>query len=67
MEKSAALRLLPGTVVTFRGGNYQVLSVSSGSQLEAPFFRLRNLDHGHVTGPVSHRFIEIGAGNSARS
>ena len=64
MERSAALRLLPGTVVTFRGGSYQVMSVRSGSQLEAPFFRLRNLDHGHVTGPVSHKLIEVSNGDA---
>jgi hypothetical protein len=58
MDKSAAVRLLPGTLVTFRGGSYQVLSVKTGSQLEAPFFRLRSLEHGYVTGLVSYAFIE---------
>jgi len=42
MEKSAAVRLLPGTLVTFRGSSYQVLSVRTGSQLDAPFFRMRS-------------------------
>jgi len=58
MEKSAAVRLLPGTLVTFRGSSYQILSMKSGSLLDAPFFRLRSLEHGYVTGLVSHKFIE---------
>jgi hypothetical protein len=62
MEKSAAVKLLPGTLVTFRGSRYQVLSVNAGSQFEAPFFRLRSLEHGHVTGLVSHKLIETPSG-----
>lgn len=64
MDKSAAVRLLPGTLVTFRGSSYQVLSVKTGSQLEAPFFRLRSLEHGYVTGLVSYTFIETTSGKA---
>jgi len=67
MEKSAAVRLLPGTLVTFRGSSYQVLSVKSGSQLDAPFFRLRSLEHGYVTGLVSHKFLETASDDAALS
>lgn len=67
MDRSAGLRLLPGTLVTFRGSDYQVLSIKAGSQLEAPFFRLRSLDHGYITGPVSHRFIETTTGEAVNS
>jgi hypothetical protein len=65
MEKSTAVRLLPGTLVTFRGSNYQVLSMKTGPLLDAPFFRLRSLEHGHVTGLVSHKFIESASEDSA--
>jgi hypothetical protein len=34
------------------------MSVKSGFQSDAPFFRLRNLDDGAVTGLVSHRMLE---------
>jgi len=58
MDKSAAIRLLPGTIVVFRGRRHQVVSAKSGAQSEAPFFRLRALDDGAMTGLVSHRVIE---------
>jgi hypothetical protein len=34
------------------------MSVKSGLQGEAPFFRLRNVDDGGVTGLISHRMVE---------
>jgi hypothetical protein len=58
MDKSAAIRLLPRTIVVFRGRRHQVVSAKSGAQSEAPFFRLRALDDGAMTGLVSHRVIE---------
>lgn len=58
MDKSAAIRLLPGSVVVFRGRRHQVISAKSGAQSEAPFFRLRDLDDGALTGLISHRMVE---------
>ena len=58
MDKSAAIRLLPGSAVLFRGRRHSVTSVKSGQQSEAPFFRLRALDDGSVTGLISHRMVE---------
>jgi hypothetical protein len=34
------------------------MSVKSGLQGEAPFFRLRDLDDGGVTGLISHKMLE---------
>lgn len=58
MEKSAAIRVLPGSVVIFRGRRHQVMSAKAGVQSEAPFFRLRALDDGALTGLISHRMVE---------
>jgi hypothetical protein len=58
MDKSTAIRLLPGSAVLFRGRRHSVTSVKSGQQSEAPFFRLRALDDGSVTGLISHRLVE---------
>jgi hypothetical protein len=58
MDKSTAIRVLPGTAVLFRGRPHSIISVKSGSQSEAPFFRLRALGDGAVTGLISYRMIE---------
>jgi len=58
MDKSAAIRLIPGSPVTFRGRSYSIMSVKSGLESDAPFFRLRDLDDGAVTGLISHRMLE---------
>jgi hypothetical protein len=58
MDKSTAIRLLPGSAVLFRGRRHSVMSVKSGQQSEAPFFRLRAADDGTVTGLISHRMVE---------
>jgi hypothetical protein len=34
------------------------MSAKAGAQSEAPFFRLRALDDGALTGLISHRMIE---------
>ena len=62
MDKSTAIRLLPGSVVIFRGRRHQVMSAKAGAQGEAPFFRLRALDDGALTGLISHRMVEPDAG-----
>ena len=59
MDRSRAIRLLPGTAVTFRGRRHTILSVKSGLQGEAPFFRLRNPIDGGVTGLISHKVLEV--------
>jgi hypothetical protein len=58
MDRPTAIRLLPGTAVLFRGRRHSIMSVKSGLQGEAPFFRLRDLDDGGVTGLISHRMVE---------
>jgi hypothetical protein len=58
MDKSTAIRVLPGSVVIFRGRRHQVMSARAGAQSEAPFFRLRALDDGALTGLISHRMVE---------
>ena len=58
MDKSTAIRLIPGSPVMFRGHRHLILSAKSGLERDAPFFRLRNLDDGGVTGLISHRMIE---------
>jgi hypothetical protein len=58
MDKSTAIRLIPGSPVMFRGRRHSIISGKTGSQSEAPFFRLRNLDDGGITGLVSHRMLE---------
>ncbi|HLK86948.1 MAG TPA: hypothetical protein VKT27_10625 [Candidatus Binataceae bacterium] len=58
MDKTTAIRLLPGTAVLFRGRRYSVISVKGGQQSEAPFFRLRDDDDRTVTGLISHQMIE---------
>jgi hypothetical protein len=58
MDKSTAIRLLPGTDVLFRGRRHSVMSIKSGLGVDAPFFRLRNLHDGVVTGLISHRMLE---------
>jgi len=66
MDKSTAIRLVPGSAVLFRGHRHSVMSIKSGQQGEAPFFRLRALDDGTVTGLISHRLIERATEESGR-
>jgi len=42
----------------FRGRRHSIISAKTGLQSEAPFFRLRNLVDGGITGLVSHRMLE---------
>jgi hypothetical protein len=60
MNKSVAIRLIPGSSVMFRGRRHSVVSATRGSQSDAPFFRLRDLDDAWVvTGPVSYKLLEL--------
>jgi Flp pilus assembly pilin Flp len=44
----------------FRGRRHSVVSATRGSQSDAPFFRLRDLDDAWVvTGPVSYKLLEL--------
>ncbi|HZO80289.1 MAG TPA: hypothetical protein VFB33_01220 [Candidatus Binataceae bacterium] len=58
MEKHTAIRVLPGSRVFFRGRLYEVVSVRSAGGIDAPYFRLRNLEHGTPTDLVSYKMIE---------
>ncbi|MGB6563491.1 MAG: hypothetical protein WBE69_12890 [Candidatus Binataceae bacterium] len=58
MYKSAAIRLMLGTAVLFRGRRHSIVNAKTGMQSEAPFFRLRNLDDGGVTGLISYKMLE---------
>jgi Flp pilus assembly pilin Flp len=56
MNKSVAIRLIPGSSVMFRGRRHSVVSATRGSQSDAPFFRLRDLDDAWV---VSYKLLEL--------
>ena len=58
MEKHSAIRMLPGSRVIFRGRLYEVVSVRSAGGADAPYFRLRNLEHGTPTDLVSYKMLE---------
>lgn len=58
MEKQSAIRVLPGSRVLFRGRLHEVVSVRSAGGMDAPYFRLRNLEHGTPTDLVSYKLIE---------
>ncbi len=58
MEKQTAIRVLPGSRVLFRGRLHEVVSVRSAGGMDAPYFRLRNLEHGTPTDLVSYKLIE---------
>ena len=58
MDKSAAIRLMPGSTVLFRGRRHSIVNAKTGMQTEAPFFCLRNLDDGGVTCLISHKMLE---------
>jgi hypothetical protein len=58
MDKTAAIRVLPGTIVAFRGRRHEVISTKGGAESEAPYFRLRATDDGAMTGLISHRLVE---------
>jgi hypothetical protein len=65
MDKSAAIRLIPGSPVTFRGRRHSIISAKSGLESDAPFFRLRSLDDGGLTGLISYRMLEPALEESA--
>ena len=46
------------SAVSFRGRRHSIVNAKTGMQTEAPFFRLRNLDDGGVTGLISHKMLE---------
>jgi hypothetical protein len=58
MEKHTAIRILPGSKVIFRGRLHEVVSLRTGKGIDAPHFRLRNLEEGTPTDLVSYRFLE---------
>jgi hypothetical protein len=58
MEKRTAIRVLPGSRVIFRGRLHEVVSIRSGGGMDAPYFRLRNLEQGIPTDLVSYKLIE---------
>ena len=58
MEKHAAIRMLPGSRVVFRGEVYEVVSLRSAGGMDGPYFRLRNLNHGTPTDLVSYKLLE---------
>lgn len=58
MEKQAAIRVLPGSRVIFRGRLHEVVSIRSAGGLEAPYFRLREVQHGTPTDLISYKLIE---------
>ena len=58
MDKSTAIRLIPGSPVMFRGRRHLVVSAGSGLQSDAPFFRLRDSDDDWVvTCLVSYKVL----------
>ena len=58
MNKSAAIRLGPGALVIFQRRRHQVLSSRAGAEHDAPFFRLRDVDSGAITGLISHTVVD---------
>jgi hypothetical protein len=59
MDRSIAIKLIPGSPVMFRGRRHLVVSARRGSQSDAPLFRLRDLDDAWiVTGLVSYKLLE---------
>ncbi|HVB80247.1 MAG TPA: hypothetical protein VNE82_09940 [Candidatus Binataceae bacterium] len=43
------------------------MSAKTGAQSEAPFFRLRALDDGAMTGLISHRMVETVADQASQN
>jgi hypothetical protein len=58
MEKHTAIRMLPGSRVIFRGKLHEVVSLKSGGGMDAPYFRLRNVEEGTPTSLVSYKLLE---------
>jgi hypothetical protein len=58
MEKHTAIRMLPGSRVIFRGRLHEVVSLKSGGGMDAPYFRLRNVEEGTPTALVSYKLLE---------
>lgn len=58
MEKHSAIRVLPGSRVLFRGRLHEVVSIRSAGGIDAPYFRLRNVEHGTPTDLISYKLLE---------
>lgn len=58
MEKQTAIRILPGSRVLFRGRLHEVVSIKSAGGMDAPYFRLRNVEHGTPTNLISYKMLE---------
>lgn len=58
MEKHAAIRVLPGSRVLFRGRVHEVVSIRSAGGIDAPYFRLRNIEQGTPTDLISYKLLE---------
>ena len=58
MEKHSAIRVLPGSRVLFRGRLHEVVSIRSSGGIDAPYFRLRNVEHGTPTDLISYKLLE---------
>ena len=58
MEKHTAIRMLPGSRVIFRGKLHEVISLKSAGGMDAPYFRLRNIEEGTPTALVSYKLLE---------
>ena len=58
MEKRNAIRVLPGTRVLFRGRLHEVVSIRSAGGIDAPYYRLRNIEQGTPTDLVSYKLLE---------
>jgi len=67
MDKSTAIRLIPGSPVMFRGRPHSIMRIKSGLESDAPFFRMRSLNDGGVTGLISYRMLEPAPEESAMS
>jgi hypothetical protein len=58
MEKNTAIRVLPGSRVLFRGRLHEVVSIRSAGGIDAPYFRLRNIEQGTPTDLISYKLLE---------
>jgi hypothetical protein len=58
MEKHNAIRVLPGSRVLFRGRLHEVVSIRSAGGIDAPYFRLRNVEYGTPTDLISYKLLE---------
>jgi len=58
VKKSDAIRLAAGAVVIFQERQHQIMSTKAGAEHDAPFFRLRDINSGAITGLISHTRVE---------